>query len=562
MSTAELTTAAPNLRLSDLLQVLRRRWLSVVGAVFVITAVVLMFSLTEPNKYRATARILLRTVAADTAGVVDPNAQVPFFADRQLKNAAQLLMSTGTRAAVSAQYRGRADVHAVTAVPMTDGSDVIEVSVTATKPRDAANLVNLYAKTFIERSSKERADALATGEENLQKQIADLDAERARINAPLEDINTQLLSRPGDQALLRQRQDLTTQLSQQLQPIEAQRNVYIQRLQNVRLLSGSVSGGVTAQLVTEATPPTSPVSPTPVRDAVIGVMFGLGIGIALAFGREFLDESIRGVDDLDRLTGGAVPTLGVVPTFEGTDQKLITVTSPTSGSAEAFRALRTSVRFIALDRAMKIIQVTSPRAGDGKTTIVANLGVVLAQAGHSVCVVSCDLRGPTIHHRFGEQLSPGLTDVLLGECPLSEALRQTQSGVYLLPSGPRPPNPSELLGSMRTQTALNVLSDRFDFVLLDSTPVLPVTDATVISQFAQATLLVVAAGATSRHQVRESMNVLSRAGASVVGTVLNKASRELDGYYYYYPHEPTPEEQAGRRGGRSPAPRLEGQRAK
>jgi capsular exopolysaccharide synthesis family protein len=131
----------------------------------------------------------------------------------------------------------------------------------------------------------------------------------------------------------------------------------------------------------------------------------------------------------------------------------------------------------------------------------------------------------------------------------------------MLPSGPRPPNPSELLGSMRTQAALKFLADRFDFVLLDSTPVLAVTDATVISQFADATLLVVAAGTTSRRQVRESLNLLNRAGATMIGMVLNKTSgRDQDGYYYY-PHEySSHEEAAGPTGTPSSPERLEGRR--
>ena len=560
MSSAELT--APTLQLSDLLQVLRRRWLSLAGAVFVITALVLSFSLTEQSRYKASAKILIRTVAADTASVIDPNAAVPFFADRQLKNAAQLLESTETRAAVAAEYRGKIDVHDVKAVPFTDGSDVIEVSATGKNPRDAANLVNLYARTYISRSTKERIDTLGAGEAAIQKQIADIDAERAKINAPLDDLNAQLAARPGDSGLQKQRQDLTTKLSEQLQPLDSQRAVYVQRLQNVRLLSGTVTGGVTAELVSEAEPPSTPVSPTPVRDGVIGIMLGLGIGIALAFAREFLDESIRSVDDLERLSEGAVPTLGVVPHFDEPEGTIITIASPASGPAEAFRALRTSVRFVTLDRSMKVIQVTSPGAGDGKSTVVANLAVVLAQAGHSVAIVSCDLRGPSVHARLGEPLSPGLTDVLLGECPLSEAIRQTKSGVYLLPSGPRPPNPSELLGSMRTQAALRFLADRFDFVLLDSTPVLAVTDATVISQFADATLLVVAAGSTSRRQVRESLNLLNRAGATMIGMVMNKTSgRDQEGYYYY-PHEYSSYDDAASAPGiPQSAGRLEGRRS-
>jgi capsular exopolysaccharide synthesis family protein len=180
---------------------------------------------------------------------------------------------------------------------------------------------------------------------------------------------------------------------------------------------------------------------------------------------------------------------------------------------------------------MQVIQVTSANAGEGKTTVVANLAAAFAQAGHRVAVVSCDLRRPDLHDRVGEPAGPGLTDVLLGECLLSEAMRQTSSGVYLLPSGGRPPNPSELLGSSRMKAVLDFLVSEFDFVLLDSTPVLSVTDAVVVSQFAQATLVVVAAQATPRQRVREALDALVRAGAPLAGLILNKTDPRDEGDY-------------------------------
>src|SRR4051812_5632410 len=147
-----------------------------------------MFSFAQPSKYSATARILLRTVADDNAGVIDPNAVVPFFADRQLKNAAQVLESTNTRAAVKAAYHGHLNVNDVTAVPLGDGSDAIDISVTGGDPRDTANLVNLYARTYLTLSTTASAETLQAGEATIQKQIADLDAQRAAISAPLDAV--------------------------------------------------------------------------------------------------------------------------------------------------------------------------------------------------------------------------------------------------------------------------------------------------------------------------------------------------------------------------------------
>ena len=506
MASPDLTSS--NLRLSDLLQVLGRRWRLVAGTTAVIALLLLGFSISQPEKYTASSRILVRTVSSQTAGQADPNAAVAFFADRQVANAVDEIQSTELRAAVTKQYHGRVDVDSVKAAQHAVGTDAIDISVTASTARGAADLANLYARTYIAQDTKDRADALKTGEAAVQDEISKLDAERRRVAAS-----------PDAEAI-----------TQQLSALDIQRAAYVQRLQSLQLSAGLVKAQ-SAQQVTTATPPGAPVSPKPVRDAVIGIMLGLGLGIAIALAREFLDDSVRTPSDLDELTDATVPTLGMIPTFDGAAEGIVTISTPASLPAEAFRAVRTSVRFVALDRAMKVIQVTSAGTGEGKTTVVANLAAALVQAGHRVAVVSCDLRRPDLHRRFAEPSDPGLTDVLLGECLLSDAMRETTSGVYLLPSGERPPNPSELLGSSRMKAVIDFLVSEFDFVLLDSTPILSVTDAVVVSQFAQATLVVVAARNTPKQRVREALDSLIRAGAPLAGLILNQTDpRDENGY--------------------------------
>jgi capsular exopolysaccharide synthesis family protein len=403
----------------------------------------------------------------------------------------------------------------VTARPKAVGSDGIDLSVTAGSAKEAAKLVNLYARTYIDQTTRSRVAVLARASDAIDAQLADLDVERRRISREVDDATSRGSNR-------------TQSLVDQLSALDIQRSTYVQRLQNLQL-SADLADDQSAQVVEAAEPPSRPISPKPLRDGVIGLMLGLGLGLAIALAREFLDDTVRTPSDLDALTDGTVPTLGRVPTFEDASAGLVTVSTPASPAAEAFRAVRTSVRFVALDRAMKVIQVTSAEAGEGKTTVVSNLAGALAQAGHRVAVVSCDLRRPDLHDRFGEPSSPGLTDVLVGECLLSETMRETTSGVYLLPSGARPPNPSELLGSSRMKAVVDFLVSEFDFVLLDSTPVLAVTDAVVVSQFAQATLLVVAARTTPRQRVREAIDGLVRAGAPLAGLILNKTDPRDEG---------------------------------
>jgi succinoglycan biosynthesis transport protein ExoP len=512
MPSPELTA---NLRLSDLLEVLRRRWTTIAATTGAVVVLLFGYSLIQGKQYQATARILERTVSSEAAGQADPNAAVPLFADRQVQNAVDQILSTKVREAVDDEYDGPIDVRDVVAKPKAVGSDGIDLSVTAGSAKEAADLVNLYARTYIEESTKARTRVLERAADAIDGQLADLDAERERIGQEAEDATV----RGSDRA-----QSLIDQLS----ALDIQRSTYVQRLQNLQL-SADLADEQSAQIVAAAEPPRRPISPKPLRDLVVGLMLGLGLGIGIALAREFLDDSVRTPGDLDELTDGTVPTLGMVPTFEGASAGLVTISTPASPAAEAFRAVRTSVRFVALDRAMKVIQVTSAEAGEGKTTVVSNLAGALAQAGHRVAVVSCDLRRPDLDLRFGESSSPGLTDVLLGECLLSETMRETASGVYLLPSGARPPNPSELLGSSRMKAVVDFLASEFDFVLLDSTPVLAVTDAVVVSQFAQATLVVVAARTTPRQQVREAIDALVRAGAPLAGLVLNKTDPRDEG---------------------------------
>ena len=182
-----------------------------------------------------------------------------------------------------------------------------------------------------------------------------------------------------------------------------------------------------------------------------------------------------------------------------------------------------------------MILVTSPAVGDGKTSTLANLGVVFAEAGERVLLVSCDLRRPKIGEFFDLAEQVGLTSVLLGEHPLEEVLAPVADidRLTLLPAGPIPPNPAELLNSSRVRDIFGQLREQFDLVLIDSPPVLPVTDAAILSQYADATLLLAAAGQTRRGDLHRAAEKLDQVGATILGIVLNKVTRQTSRYYGY-----------------------------
>jgi non-specific protein-tyrosine kinase len=265
---------------------------------------------------------------------------------------------------------------------------------------------------------------------------------------------------------------------------------------------------------------------------------------------------VKSKDDLERASG--LQTLALIPAVEGwrdrDEARLVSVAEPTSPPAESYRTLRTSIQFLGLERPLRTLQVTSPAAGEGKTTTLANLAVALARAGQQVVVACCDLRRPRVHEFFGLSNGIGFTNVLLGEAPLSAVLQPVEGveRLAVLASGPLPPNPSELLASRRTADVLAALAGGADVVLVDSPPVLPVTDAAVLAGQVDATVLVATVGDTTRREVARAVEVLRQVGAPLVGTVLNGVPTEggygysYDGYGYY-----AADARSGRR--RSPA---------
>jgi receptor protein-tyrosine kinase len=217
---------------------------------------------------------------------------------------------------------------------------------------------------------------------------------------------------------------------------------------------------------------------------------------------------------------------------------LVGVESPTSAAAEAYRSLRTSVRFLGLDTPVRSVLVTSAEASEGKTVTAANLAIALAQGGENVLLVGADLRRPRVHEMFGAPQRPGLTSVLLGEATAESTVYDVKEapGLHLMLPGPTPPNPAELLDSARARELFASLTSRYARVVIDSPPVLPVTDAQVLARLADAVLLVVAHGETSRRGLGRAIELLEQVEAPLVGTVLNlvPASEGYGGQTYRY----------------------------
>lgn len=276
---------------------------------------------------------------------------------------------------------------------------------------------------------------------------------------------------------------------------------------------------------------------------VLGVLVGLLLGLGGAFFLEYLDQTIKNAGDVERVTG--VPILGLIPhdpalaAGSGNGRRapvaVVTRMGADPPAAEAFRALRTNVTFVGAEKPLQFVAITSPGPGEGKSTTAVNLAVALAQGGHRTLLIDGDLRRPSIHRVFGLVQEPGLTDVLVGHAPAREAVRpEVVPGLDILPGGPVPPNPSELLGSGAMTTLINGFRREYHYIIIDTPPTLPVTDASVVASNADAAILVLRSGDTEETAAQRALEQLHRVHARIAGAVLNGVSARQDRYYTHY----------------------------
>ena len=401
-------------------------------------------------------------------------------------------------------------------------TSVASISVTSPNAALAAKAANAYAKAYINVTNRQYLSSQVAAESSLQKQLTAINASIAALT------NKLTFTKVGSSA--------ASTITGQLTGLYSQQAALQQQLNAMQAATSQNSAS--GQIVQPATVSGKPSSPKKTTDILIGAAAGLLLGLGLALLRDNLDDRVRGKDQLEQLVP-VIPVLGLIPVIDGwRDPKnpyLVAQAHPKSPPTEAYRGLRTSIQFMSLENPTRVLQITSPSAGDGKTTTAANLAWIMAEAGQRVVLVGCDLRRPRIHEFFGLPNDIGFTSVLLGEAELEDALLRVpnQSRLQVLPTGPVPPNPSELLSSAKTHEVFKNLSAYADFVVVDSAPVLPVTDAAVLSTHADAILLVVSAGMDRRRDTVRSVEMLNQINAPVVGTVLNRAP-EADSYAYYH----------------------------
>ena len=320
-----------------------------------------------------------------------------------------------------------------------------------------------------------------------------------------------------------------------------------------RLQEASIQAGVSAtnlDLVDEARPTTIPTKPNWVLYPLVGLGAGLFIGVAFAFMRENLDESIVTTDQVEKI--GLLPVLSYIPLIRAEDmqrgkpaetaagvnplEQSLLISRPNAPAAEAYRALRTAILLSSADDPLRVLLITSPLGGDGKSTITYNLAVAFAQHGRRVLILDADMRKPSAHTLFHAHKAPGLSEVLTGSAQFAEAMIPHDSlpNLALLPSGTTPPNPAELLDSKRFDALIEEAKKQFDLIMIDSPPVLMVTDPVILSTKTDGAIIVLRSQKTTKPVLRRAVEVLHRSYGRKLGFVVNGMDTKSVEYYYTY----------------------------
>jgi Mrp family chromosome partitioning ATPase/capsular polysaccharide biosynthesis protein len=518
--------------LRNYLQVVRRRrWLIVYCCLLGLAAGAAAGLLREPV-YQATATVLLQPndpaerVTPDPGGYFDPDryaaTQVSLLSGREV------LEQAARRLDVSARQLQRS-----VTVSVGSSSGVVLVAARDGRPERASQLANVLAETYIENRRRTEVEGLQRAAEQIDAQLEGLTARIATLR--------QDPAAPGRDAAL--------------EAANLQYTSLFVRQQDLLIDSSLKRGG--ADLVAPATRPSSPMGVSAVTASALGGLLGLMLGLGGAFLRDHLDDRIRSRTEVEELTG--YPVLADLPVDRLSAKRpdrLAMHDEPLGLFAEATRTLRTSISFLGIEEPVRRIMVTSALPGEGKTLVAANLAVAFAQSGIRTLLVSADLRRPRLETMLGHERSvDGLSTVLgaggggLGRphpshtdtedvrTALHHALQVTDvPNLVFLPAGLAPPNPAELLGSHRMDVVLQQCEEAFDVVVLDTTPVLPVTDAAALAGKAGSVLLATLAGTSRRRALERMVAVMRLTDAQVLGVVLNRVTTERSLAHAYYGH--------------------------
>lgn len=524
------------LDLKHILRIARRWWWILLLAPIIGGATAFYSADQQPRMYSADATLLINAgVTTSNAGSIQASRNLSetysgWVVSRPvLERVAETLAYEGG----IGQLEGR-----VSAVSVPD-TLFIRVSATSNDPDEAARIANTVANEFVLDVQRQTEAQNAVVRSSVDQQIADTENAIARLDGLIAELEA------SEDAL-------TTAESSRLQSLlteRAQLQIDLDQLvMTVRSIDVELATAQTSIIVqSPAVPPTAPFAPQITRSTVIGFGLGIILAIAAVVLLEYLDDTVRTSDQFARLSNAPLLTsIARAPTIKRGGSRLFVLDDPTSPAAEAMRLLRANIEFASAPDHLSSLVITSPEAEEGKSTIVANLGVVMAQAGFRTVIIDADLRRPSQHGIFGIPNTRGVSSLLVTPDPdwRQELISLSIPNLVLIPSGPLPPNPSDLLSLDRFNHIIAELSEWADVVLIDCPPVLAASDALVVSAKAKGTLLVCKHGQTRRGTLRRATSLLRQGHARLIGLVLNQTRAEEVEHYGRY-SEPARRDDAG-----------------
>lgn len=507
--------------LSEYGRVIRRRKWLILAIALLATLAGVAYARLQPRQFATAAQVQLPDERDQSSA--------PRDVAQDVQTQVQVIRSevVAARAAEALDSRDpRAISKRLTATSVED-SRVINVRFVDDTAADAQAGANAFATAYIDLQTEAQQAEVEAAVQLQEDLITDLNTRAASADADLQAAQVDQAEDPTNPALIAR----STSAQRTVDEIQSQLGDAREVQRNIR--ATPIEGG---RLLTGAPRPGGPINAGPVKTGGLGLLAGLVLGIGLAFVRDRLDAQVRDTGDIEHTLG--VPSLGAVPLFSekyrSRRTNLVTVHAPDSAEADAFRRLRGAIVIAAQERGAKVLLVTSAIAGEGKSTVAANLAVALAQAGRSVVVVSADVRRPSLDEIFEQDGAAGLGDVLEGRVHLDEVVSTLGRARFaLITSGKVESNPSDLLQSPRMAKLLETLRARYELVILDTPPVLAVADALGMVPMADGVLMVVALDDTSSDEVADAENQLRRVGAHILGAIVNRSELEAKRYQAY-----------------------------